>query len=130
MSRCGLILSIQSFHFEELVNNCRANPFHTYKKHLFCYSEVVIDCPLLRSPSKSAICRSNETASSTRAFRCSCVNNLSHRLQKKPLIFGSHSATGTVFVFFRNFRENFIFAKLRFRENKILTKWRNHSVDY
>ena len=36
-----------------------------------------------------------------------------------------------------NFREGFIFAKLRiyevyakFRENKILAKWKNHSVVY
>ena len=33
---------------------------------------------------------------------------------------------------FGNFREAFIFAKLRakFRENKILAKWRDHSVIY
>ena len=35
---------------------------------------------------------------------------------------------------FRNIREGFIFAKLRtyakFRENKILARWRNHSVFY
>ena len=35
---------------------------------------------------------------------------------------------------FGNFREGFIFAKLRiyakFRENKILAKWPNYSVDY
>ena len=41
------------------------------------------------------------------------------------------SYTGIVeYCKFGKFHEGFIFAHAKFRENKILAKWRNHSVDY
>ena len=45
----------------------------------------------------------------------------------------SSQACVDLYCKFGNFREDFIFAKLRiskFRENKTLAKWQNHSVVY
>ena len=98
MSRCGLILSIQSIpihsvDFEELVNNRRANPFHTNKNISFTIPKrfpIVLYCAVPASlPPAFPIKQLQPHAHSVAAVHAVCRRDC----QKTSLTFGSRSIT-------------------------------------